>query len=263
MTPDASLEPLDLLAVGPHPDDVEIGMGATVAAHARQGYRVGLVDLSRGERASNGDPALRLAEAEAARAVLGAAVRTNLGLADGALGPTGPNLRALVEAIRRFRPAILFAPYWEDRHPDHVDASHLVTRAWHAAGLVRFDAAGAPFRPGWLVYYFIHTLGPASLVVDVSETYAAKRQALLAHASQFTLAAPGTVPTPLNQGGYLAALEARDRYLGSLIGAAYGEAFTLRGPVPLADFGQLPGRGAGGSPPAAGEGGGEGRTWAG
>src|SRR5215210_4156338 len=114
--------PVDLLAVGPHPDDIEIGIGGIVAKHASLGHRVGLCDLTAGEMGSNGTVEQRLAEAESARAVLGAAWRVNLRWPDRAIG--GPEqIRSAVALIRRARPRTVAIPYWSDRHPDHVAAS--------------------------------------------------------------------------------------------------------------------------------------------
>ena len=135
---------VDLLAFGPHPDDLEIGMAGTLAKHAALGARVGLCDLTRGEMGSNGTPEERVAEAEAAGRVLGAAWRVNLGLPDGGLAPGPTRSRAIVELIRRARPSVIAIPHAADRHPDHGAAHHLLVRAVFDAGLRRFAAAGDP-----------------------------------------------------------------------------------------------------------------------
>lgn len=224
---------VDVLAVGPHPDDVEIGMGGALAREAAQGRQVAILDLCRGELSSNGTPEERLEEAAEAARCLGVARRDNLGLHDGALGPTTENVRALVAAIRRLRPRVVCAPHPDDRHPDHTEAAALVTRACHAAALRRFPATGEPHRIDRLVFYFVNAPPRPSFLVDVSATYEAKRKALQAHKSQFG-GGPGVVPTPLNaHGRYLEALEARDRYLGSLVGVRYAEPFWSRAPVTL------------------------------
>src|SRR5688572_33138078 len=117
------IDPVDLLAIGPHPDDIEIGIGGTVARHSMLGFRVGLCDLTAGEMGSNGTVEDRLAEAEAARTVLGATWRVNLRLPDRALGRDETHVRAVAGLIRRERPRVVAIPYWADRHPDHVAAS--------------------------------------------------------------------------------------------------------------------------------------------
>ena len=117
---------IDLLVFGPHPDDIEIGLGGTVARHAAEGHRVGLCDLTEGELSSNGTVEQRRAEADEAAHVLGALWRENLKWPDGGIAETPPMIRSAVETIRRHRPRTVAIPYWNDRHPDHVAASHVL-----------------------------------------------------------------------------------------------------------------------------------------
>ena len=131
---------VDLLAFGPHPDDLEIGLGGTIAHHAARGLRVGLCDLTAGEMGSNGTVDERLAEAEAARAVLGAAWRENLRWPDRQIGKHPGHLDQAVAFIRRHQPRVVAVPYWSDRHPDHVAASAVLTEAVFNAGLKRYKA---------------------------------------------------------------------------------------------------------------------------
>ena len=126
---------IDLLVFGPHPDDLEIGMGGTIARHTSVGMRVGLCDLTAGEMGSNGTPDERLAEAEAARLVLGAVWRMNLRWPDRRIGKDPGHLDEAVSFIRRHQPKVVAIPYWFDRHPDHVAASELLTEAAFNAGL--------------------------------------------------------------------------------------------------------------------------------
>src|SRR5262249_51575597 len=132
---------LDLLVFGPHPDDLEIGLGGTIARHVALGHRVGLCDLSGGEMGSNGSVPERLEESERAREVLGAAWRENLRWPDRRIGKDPGHLEQAVAFIRRHRPSVVAAPYWTDRHPDHVAASAVLTEACFNAGLRRYDAA--------------------------------------------------------------------------------------------------------------------------
>src|SRR5919108_262831 len=141
------MEPVDLLVFGPHPDDIEIGLGGTIAKHVALGHRVGLCDLTAGEMGSNGTIDERLAEAETARAVLGAAWRVNLRLPDRAIGREPGHTRTVAALIRSARPRVVAVPYWSDRHPDHVAASHLVTEAVFSAGLRRYIAEGEAWKP--------------------------------------------------------------------------------------------------------------------
>ena len=223
---------LDLLAIGSHPDDVEISCGGTLALAARQGFRAGIVDLTRGELATNGDPETRAGEAEAAARILGVSVRRNAGLPDGGLQGGDPaQERRLVALLRELRPAVLLTHFPRDRHPDHVEASRLCDRAWYLAGLRQFEAEGEPFRPD-ARYHFASRIGfHPSLVVDVTGAWEAKREAILAHRSQVLREGPGRTPTQLNEPDFLDRLEARGRHFGSMIGVRYGEPFSS--PEPL------------------------------
>lgn len=234
---------LDLLAVGPHPDDVELFCGGTVATSAARGHRVGILDLTRGERASNGTVETRAREAAAAAAVLGVAVRENLGLPDAGLDPyagvdgalEGSQLLALVAAIRRLRPRILLLPHTRARHPDHAAAGTLGERAVFTAGLRSVETDAAPFRPRRTLHYACrHGFSPR-LIVDTTDAIETKRAALACYASQVA-PAPGAVDTMVAAPLSSAALEARDRYYGAMIGVAFGEAFTQAGPVGVHDL---------------------------
>src|ERR1044071_6191614 len=141
------MEPVDLLVFGPHPDDLEIGVGGTVAKHTALGLAVGLCDLTAGEMGSNGTVEERLAEAEAAREVLGAAWRVNLRLPDRALGTASDHALQIASLVRSARARVVAIPHWSDRHPDHVAASHLLTEAIFSAGLRRFPAGPDKVRP--------------------------------------------------------------------------------------------------------------------
>src|SRR5262245_42053713 len=180
-----ALSQVDLLAFGPHPDDIEIGIGGIVAKHAALGFRVGLCDLTAGEMGSNGTVEERLAEAEAARAVLGAAWRMNLRPPDRAIGSDAGHTQAVASFIRRAKPKVIAIPYWTDRHPDHVASSHLLTEGVFNAGLRRYPAEGDAWRPESVCYYFINDAATPSFIVDVSDQYDTKRRALACHVSQF------------------------------------------------------------------------------
>ena len=224
---------IDLLAIGPHPDDVELACGGWLALASDRGQRTGIVDLTRGELATNGSVDVRAGEAAAAAAVLGLGFRENLGLPDGGISEHDPaQVDALIEVLRRHRPALLLAPWIEDRHPDHGAAGRLAQRAVFLAGLVRHRPdLGAPFRPTRLLHYpQRHEVRP-DFVVDTSTVAARKHAAIVCHASQL---GPGAA-TMLNGALGSAAWEVRDRYWGASIGVAHGEPYVLGAPVPLAD----------------------------
>jgi bacillithiol biosynthesis deacetylase BshB1 len=221
---------VDLLVVGPHPDDIEIGIGGIVAHHAALGLSVGLCDLTAGEMGSNGTVEERLAEAEAARAVLGAAWRENLRLPDRRIGKDPAHLDAVISLIRRHRPRAVAAPYWIDRHPDHGAASALVTEAVFNSGLRRYPAEGEPWKTEWICYYFINDSAPPSFVIDVSDRYDQKRAALDCHRSQFR-PGPNAVGTRLNSPLFRQLVESRDAQFGAQTGVTWAEGIVVQGPV--------------------------------
>ena len=221
---------LDLLAFGPHPDDLEIGLGGTLAKHASLGHSVGLCDLTRGELSSNGTPEERLREGEAAREVLGAAWRENLALPDRAIGSSADHACKVVELIRRVRPRAVAIPYWHDRHPDHQAAAALLRDAVFNAKLLRYAAAGDPWQPEWVCQYFINDAGPVSFVVDVSEHYETKRRALACYRSQFTRATESAA-TRLNSSAFSRLIESRDMQFGALAGVQFAEGIVVTEPI--------------------------------
>jgi N-acetylglucosamine malate deacetylase 1 len=229
--------PIDLLVFGPHPDDIEIGLGATVARHAAEGYRVGLADLTAGELSSNGSPAERQAEAAEAAHVLGALWRENLGWPDGGITTSPAFVQSAVEAIRRHRPRAVAIPHWLDRHPDHVRASEVLSVAAFKSGLRRYVTHGDAWRPDWVCYYFINDSVTPSFVVDVSAHYERKRAALACYRSQFSpreRAAGGAddaVETRLTAPTFRTLVESRDAQFGALAGVAFAEGVVVREPI--------------------------------
>lgn len=232
----AEVDKLDILIFGAHPDDAEIGMAGTIVKHVEAGYRVGMCDLTEAEMSSNGTVELRRQEAAAASAALGLAVRTNLGLPDRGLGAEG-HVEAITAEIRRWRPRIVFAPYWNDRHPDHNRCSALVEEAVFNAKLRRYMPHLAAVNVEQLIFYYINDVEDVRLAVDVSDVYDSKLASLRAYRSQFEAAAPGEdrVATPLTS-GYVDRVEARDRLLGQVRGWSYGEGFTTKKPHTVALF---------------------------
>jgi N-acetylglucosamine malate deacetylase 1 len=227
---------IDLLVFGPHPDDIEIGLGGTVARHTAAGHQVGLCDLTRGELSSNGTPEQRQAEAAAAAGVLGALWRENLGWPDGGIQATPPMIRSAVDLIRRHRPRTIAIPHWEDRHPDHVAASHVLRTAAFTSGLRRYATSVDPWRPEWVCYYFINDSSAPSFVVDVSEHYHRKREALECYRSQFAPVEKSAVATRLTAATFRQLVESRDAQYGALVGVAFAEGIVVREPIQRSDL---------------------------
>lgn len=227
------LDPVDLLAFGPHPDDIEIGLAGTIAVHTTAGFRVGLCDLTRGELGSNGTPEEREAEGEAARVVLGAAWRKNLRWPDGGITGSDDQIADVARLVRQCRPKAVAIPYWDDRHPDHRAASQAVTQGVFRSGLRRFvigDALEA-WRPEWICYYFINDSVTPSFAIDVSAQYERKREALACHRTQFAPRDTGKVDTRLTSPRFQQMIESRDAHLGALVGVAFAEGLLVKEPV--------------------------------
>lgn len=220
---------VDLLVIGPHPDDLEIGLGGSIALHVGDGYRVGLCDLTAGELGSNGTPDERRAEAQDAAQVLGVEWRENLGWPDG--GITSDHVRPAAELIRRHRPSVVAIPYWDDRHPDHVASSRVLREGVFRSGLRRYAADGDAWRPDWICYYFINQSATPSFVIDVSAHYERKRAALACHRTQFTPAGPDVVPTRLTASSFQQLIESRDAQFGAQIGVPFAEGVIVVEPV--------------------------------
>ena len=230
-----TVHPVDLLAFGPHPDDIEIGLAGIVAVHTARGDRVGLCDLTRGELGSNGTPDEREREADNARQVLGAAWRLNLRWPDGGIVGSDAQIADVVRLVRQCRPRTVALPYWDDRHPDHRAASEVLRRAVFRSGLRRFAVDGAPdgdaWKPEWICYYFINDSAPVSFAVDVSAHYQRKRDALGCHRSQFMPSEPASVETRLTSPRFLQMIESRDAHLGALTGVEFAEGIVLKEPL--------------------------------
>jgi bacillithiol biosynthesis deacetylase BshB1 len=216
---------LDYLVIAPHPDDAELGVGGTILLLKAQGAQVGILDLTDGEPTPHGTPEIRRAETEAATRILSLDWRGNLQLPNRSLENDLESRRKLASAIRQLRPRWLFAPYWDDTHPDHVAASALVDAARFWAKLTKTDMAGTPHYPERIFYYFsVHLrLHPQpSLVMDISSHMDDKMKALACYRSQFIEGRPATPPTFLDD------LRDRARYWGWTIGAPYGEPIVCR-----------------------------------
>lgn len=226
-----------MLVFAAHPDDAEIGMGGTIVKHAQAGRSVGIVDLTYAEMSSNGNVETRQREAEQAGQILGLAARDNLGLPDRGLSGSSEQLAAMVASIRKYRPRIVFAPYFIDRHPDHIACSRLAEEAVFNAKLRKY----APELPAWTVdqlyFYFINDAHTPQLLIDISDVQETKMAALRAYRSQFMPEGNEAdwVETPLT-GAYLDNIVARDRLLGQPRKLQYAEGFIAKGPIALERF---------------------------
>lgn len=231
----AAVLPVDVLAFGAHPDDVELGCGGTLASLAGRGRGVGIVDLTRGEMATRGTPETRVREAAEAGRLLGARFRANLDLGDGDLRTDRAAQLLVVDAVRRARPRLVLAPFPEDRHPDHARAGRLVGEAAWYAGLAKLDTGLAAHRPDQIVFYAAYALLSPTFLVDVTATFETKVAALRAYASQFHGAASGEPETYVSSKDFWEGVEARARSYGRIANVPYAEGFVSKAPPTLAD----------------------------
>lgn len=224
----------ELLVIGAHPDDAEIGMGGTIGKLAQQGHRVTLLDLTNGEPTPLGTPERRQAESEAAARVLGVAGRITLPLPNRYLMDTVENRVAVAEVIRKVRPEMLFLPYWVDAHPDHVAAERLGEAARFYAKLTKTEMRGDPHYPNRVLHFFcthyrLH-IAPA-FIMDVTDQIERKMDAVACYQSQFS-----------EERGNLAILDtirAVARYWGTRIRRPYGEPFASKEEIGLRGLGDL------------------------
>ena len=221
---------LDVLVFAAHPDDAELSMGGTIAKLTSQNFKVGLIDLTRGELGTRGSTDIRQKEAFQAALNLKIAVRENLNIPDGNIGKNQQNLVKVIMAIRKYRPKIIFAPFFNDRHPDHVDASALVKQAMFSTGLMKIktfdkEVAQQAYRPNRLFYYMqTYTFEP-SFIVDVSSCFEIKMKAVNSYSSQFFNPKSTEPETFISKPGFIQYIESRAQFYGFQIGKQYGEPF--------------------------------------
>ncbi|KON87255.1 deacetylase [Sporosarcina globispora] len=222
---------LDILAFGAHADDVEIGMGGTIAKFASMGKRIGICDLTRAELSSNGTVETRIEESLKAAGILGAAVRENLDLPDRGLYYNQEYIEKIAEMIRKYRPALVFAPYMEDRHPDHGHCARLVEEAVFSAGIKRYETVGnlPPHKVKSLHFYMINGFHKPDFLIDITSFMDKKIAGLESYQSQFTRST-GSFDTPLVN-GYIESVEARESLFGKQAGIQYAEGFKVNKPL--------------------------------
>ena len=222
---------LDLLAIAPHPDDVELTCGGTMIKMAEAGYRTGILDLTRGETGTRGTPETRLKEAARAGKIMGAKVRRNL----------DENKAAIAEVIREFEPHTVILPYWEGRHPDHYTAARLGYEACFIAGLKNYPLPGGAFRPFKILYAAAYADVRPTFAVDITKQYDQRRQAILAYESQFRPRKrdrKSKVSLPLDELEERMSLQARQ--YGRMIGVKFAEGFVVKEVLRTDDVVKMP-----------------------
>lgn len=224
---------LDILVLASHPDDAELGCGGTIAKHVSMGLKVGIVDLTKGELGTRGTPETRAKEAADAAKTLGIAVRENLGLRDGFFRHNEHDQLAVIAAIRKYQPDIVLANALRDRHPDHGKGADLAFECCFLAGLskVKTELNGTvqnPWRPRNLYHYIQSDFIEPDFIVDVSDFWETKMNAIRQFRSQFHDPSSKEPETYISSPAFLSKIEARGIDLGTAIGVKYGEGFNVR-----------------------------------
>jgi N-acetylglucosamine malate deacetylase 1 len=221
---------LDVLIFAAHPDDAELSMGGTIIKLVKAGVSTGVIDLTAGEMSTRGNIQTRETETNKASGIMKLKLRENLKIPDGNIIASEINIKKVVTAIRTSKPKILFAPYFNDRHPDHIDSSNLIKTAMFKSGLPKFQTdlngkSQAAYRPKKLFYYMqTYTFDP-TFIVDISDTFKAKMKAVMAYKSQFYNSVKKEPSTFISSKSFIDYIEARAKHYGFSIGKAYGEPF--------------------------------------
>lgn len=226
---------LDILAFAAHPDDVELSCSGTMIKHIRLGYKAGIVDLTAGELGTRGSAELRKKEAATASEILGISARENLNLKDGLFGVDEASRLSVVRMIRKYRPEIVLANSFRDRHPDHGRASSLVSESCFLAGLPKLvtelnGEIQAAWRPKAIYHYVQDYQLKPDLIVDISDCMEDRVKSIMAYGSQFYNPYSKEPQTAISSMEFLEILRSRALDNGRLIGALYGEAFLVERP---------------------------------
>lgn len=222
---------LDILAISSHPDDIELSCSGTLAAHVAKGYKVGILDLTRGEMGTRGTPALRLEESAAASEILGLSIRENLGFKDVFFLDDQEHAMAIVKVIRKYQPDIVLANAVRDRHPDHGKGASLVANACFISGLRKVEtrhegAEQQPWRPEYVYHYIQNDYIEPDFVFDITDFWDKKMESIKAFGSQFHDPKSKEPESFISAPHYLDFIESRAREMGHKIRVKYGEGFT-------------------------------------
>jgi bacillithiol biosynthesis deacetylase BshB1 len=227
---------LDILAIGAHPDDVELSCAGTIVKHKKAGKKIGICDITRGELSTRGNLSTREKETDIASKIMGISVRVNLNLPDGFFKNDQESQLQLVKIIRKYRPEIVLAPALYDRHPDHGRAAKLCNTACFLSGLSKVQTSiqnveQEPWRPRILLHYIQDYNMPASILVDISKEFETKMDAIKAYSSQFYSENSNETQTPISTKEFLEYIEGRSKFWARCIGVEYAEAFVVKRPI--------------------------------
>ena len=229
---------LDSVAFGAHPDDIELFCGGTLIKLGSKGHKIGVISLTQGELGTRGSPEIRSQEFQEGASLLKLTTHKMLDIPDGDVAVNWENKLKIIREIRTYQPAVVFAPYWKDRHPDHENTSNLVREAVFLSGLKKIETDQQAHRPYKVIYYPCWFEFRPSFVVDITECHDQKIKAIQAYRSQFDhpdKSTFGDEETPISRPEFLERITTRDRYYGSSIGTTFGEPFLVREPLRLDD----------------------------
>lgn len=227
---------VDVLAFSAHPDDIELSAAGTLIKLRKQGYKIGIVDMTRGELGTRGTKEIRQKEAEEAARLIGTSVRICLEIPDGSVEVNRANHLKVIQALRQYRPSIVFNHYWSARHADHMATSRLVTEGCYLSGLAKIETGTERFRPKRILYHQILWDVKPSFVVDVSDEVEEKWKVVRAHKSQFYNPESKEPETLLSVPTFLDMIETRMRYWGTLVGVTHAEPFLTTDPIAIPDL---------------------------
>jgi bacillithiol biosynthesis deacetylase BshB1 len=225
---------LDVLAIGAHPDDVELGCSGTLINEIKKGKKAGIIDLTQGEMGTRGTVETRYNEAKEAAKIIGVDVRENLKLRDGFFLNDETNQLKLIKSLRHYQPEIVIGNILEDRHPDHGRAGHLIYDACFLSGLSKIGTKnedGSPqekWRPKYLLHYLQDRFYEPDLIVDVTEVWEQRLKSIKAYKTQFHNTDSQQPQTYISSPEFLEAIIARARLLGKRIGVQFAEGFISK-----------------------------------
>jgi bacillithiol biosynthesis deacetylase BshB1 len=233
---------VDILVFAAHPDDAELSCSGTIARHEADGKKVGLIDLTRGELGTRGNPEIRSAEASRSRDILRLTLRENLEMPDGFFNLSKENILSIARKVREYQPEIVLANAIHDRHPDHGRAAQLVEEACFYSGLMKIPIKGADgkpleaWRPKALYHYIQSNYIEPDFIVDISGFWEMKKKSIMAFDSQFFDPESDEPETFISNPAFLDFIESRGKMWGHMIGTRHGEGFTVNRKIGIKDL---------------------------
>lgn len=229
--------PVDALAIGAHPDDIELVVGGTLLKLHSLGYKTAVLDMARGEMGTRGSAEIRAQEAAAAARVMKLTARETLCLPDSNIWCNEEARIKMVRALRHFRPKVVFTHYWDDPHPDHAHTAQIVREAAYLAGLAKFDVESGQtrHRPSSIAHFMFPRNVTPTFIVDISSFAEEKMAAIHCYKSQLYDPNSKELETNISAEGFVGRVEARQRFFGSLISVERAEGFIVKEAINIID----------------------------